>query len=147
MTADVAQEQIVAEAVAGLRQLPTGCCRMEPRRNFQLLQSGPKRIIIARVPSQRASRLGASKDPNETELSYGSPGFLDRFGNVVERDHRNALEALRILLTKIIKPVVIGSSDRGGQSGIDLFPHQDSQPYRGIKGCAIQPFPIHRLGL
>ena len=47
---DVAQQQIIAEAVADLRRFARGRRRVKTDRHAQILQGRPKRIEVARVP-------------------------------------------------------------------------------------------------
>jgi len=123
----VAQEQIVAEAVADLRHFAGRRRRVKADGHAELFQRRPNRIEVARVPRQITQRLGPGKDTDEAQLADRALRFLHRFVGIVQRNHPHAFETLGIGLTKIVEPVVIGARDGRGQFWLHVVAHHDTQ--------------------
>ena len=65
----------------------------------------------------------------------------------MKRNHRYAFQAFGINLAKIVQPVVISARDRGGELGIDVFPHHDSQTDGRIQCRDVESLSVHRFEL
>src|SRR5215831_19603835 len=91
MRDNMAQQQIVAEAVADLRYFSRRRRGVKSEWNSQFLQGRPYRIEITRVPGHVAQRFGSSEDADKAQFANSALRFLDRFIGIVERDHPDTL--------------------------------------------------------
>ena len=147
MLADVPQQEVVTEHVAYLPDLAGGGGRMEAHGDAQLLQRGPKHVVVAGVPGHGAERLRTREHGHETQFLHRPPGLFGGLGDVVERDHGRALHPLGVGLAEIMEPVVVGPGHRGAELGVHVLTHHDAQADGRIHDGQVQPLLLHGVEL
>ena len=120
---------------------------MEAHGDAQLLQRGPKHVVVAGVPGHGAERLRTREHGHETQFLHRPPGLFRGLGDVVERDHGRTLHPLGVGLTEIMEPVVVGPGHRGAELGVHVLAHHNAQAYGRIHDGQIQPLLLHGVEL
>src|SRR5206468_4263481 len=84
-------------------------------REIEILGCGPERLVIGVMDHLVVIRVWPDEAAAEAQLLLGKPHLRNREVDRLQRQHRDAEEAVRIGLAVISEPAVIGATDRGGQ--------------------------------
>ena len=87
----VAEQQIIAKAIADLRHFAGSRGGMEADGNAELFQARPHGVEITRVPRHVTQRLRSREDTDETQLADDALGFFHRLVGILQRHHRRRL--------------------------------------------------------
>ena len=134
---EVAARDVVAE-----RRLPG---RMEADRHAELLDGGPERLHLRVVNVPSVDRVRVADDRHRAEPAHRAPGLGDRAGHVVERDLGGELQARRLVLAVVVRPVVVRGGERGGDRRVEVVVHEHLAPARAVEHRHVDALDVHGL--
>ena len=117
---------------------------MEADRHVELLERVPQRLARFVVQMLAVDRVRRADDRDRAQLLHAAARFLDRHPDVVHRDLRGELEALRIGLAVVGGPVVVGARQRRGVVGLQIVVTQDLPPARAVHHRDVDALDVHR---
>ena len=117
---------------------------MKAYGDVQGLEFVPQRIKIALVPLPAIDGARVQEDTHEAEILHRPPGLGKRFHDVVGGDHGHASQSLWSVLTEVVEPVVVGSTNGRGERRVQTVETHDIEPDRWEQRRQIHPFTIHR---
>ena len=88
----------------------------------------PRGVGVDIVPLISDQWDGPEENCAKTQHFRAAPGLGDGIIHTVGRNHAGADEAGGIFSAKIVKPVVVGTGDCCGKTGVHVIDHQSANP-------------------
>src|SRR5258707_13478284 len=99
---------------------------MKAEGQIERLQSVPQGVVISALPLVIDQRIGAQKNGGKAELLGAAARFAHSVFHAVGRDHAGADQALWVLLTEVIHPIVVSARNCSGELSVQSIVHDRS---------------------